>query len=69
MQALTDEAAAMGAVELRLYVHQGNRRAAAFYAKAGFGATSYDILTRKITQRPAESPASLEGPTTQGLQR
>jgi GNAT superfamily N-acetyltransferase len=42
-------AARSGAVELRLYVHRGNTRAARLYRRAGFRATSYDLLRKPVT--------------------
>ncbi len=50
---IATEAAAAGAIELRLYVHTGNQRASASYAKAGFRGTQYEVLSKKLPRRIA----------------
>jgi GNAT superfamily N-acetyltransferase len=45
---LEDCAREAGAVELRLYVHRGNARAIAAYAKAGFEAMPYAVMARPL---------------------
>ena len=47
------EARAAGAVELRLYVHRDNARAARAYEKAGFADQPYRVLAKPLTPRPA----------------
>jgi ribosomal protein S18 acetylase RimI-like enzyme len=51
---LSSEAAQSGALELRLYVHTSNARALGAYARCGFTAAPYVIMTRQ----PARSIAS-----------
>lgn len=48
---IEDEAEAAGVIELRLYVHNGNRRAMAAYEKAGFSATPYEVLSKRIPRK------------------
>jgi L-amino acid N-acyltransferase YncA len=52
---IAGEATAAGAIELRLYVHTGNRRASASYVKAGFGSTSYEVLSKKLSRPSSDA--------------
>jgi GNAT superfamily N-acetyltransferase len=45
---LADEARRRGALELRLYVHQGNERAVRAYRRSGFHAVPYTIMARTL---------------------
>jgi len=46
--ALARAARAAGARDLRLYVHESNRRAIAAYRRCGFSTAPYTIMTRRL---------------------
>jgi len=56
LERVTQVAAALGAPELRLYVHPENARAIRAYERLGFTPSLYRILTRPV---PREPPAEL----------
>jgi GNAT superfamily N-acetyltransferase len=46
LEMLTEEAWAVGAIDLRLYVHNSNRRALEAYRRCGFEVASYTIMRK-----------------------
>lgn len=49
LETLAQEARAAGAVDLRLYAHNSNRRALAAYRRCGFDVAPYTIMRKRLS--------------------